>query len=261
MHLAADSSIQHTCRHMQLDVHGDYCCSVYVEAERGTPWLIDARALGAPLRVHVGDCAPVPAQVCALLPFALPPGYDLVLTPETWHCDADHLRVVSVDAVVADVDAVCVPTVSSVRSIVESKGPSEGTPALAQAVVSMEAQGLTGFLPQPLRRLGPIPPRDDHDPEVEPGDSDGDSHDTACKPTFCVISPDVVPEIVQLELEFPCTVDNALRELADAIDAARYRFFPRLIEARPQPSQFWALAVASLVDARGTNSCFQPDSP
>ena len=244
LHLAEDSCIQHTFRHMQLDVHGDYCRSVYVEAERGTPWLIDARAAGAPLRVHVGDCAPDPTQVRALLPFVLPPDYDIVLTLEKRHCDADYLRVVFVDVVVADVDAVCVPSVSLARSIVENKGPSEGTPALSQAVASMEAQGLTGFLPQPLRRLGPILPREDHDPEAEPGDSDADSHDTVCKPTFCVISPDVVPEIVQLALDFPCTVDNALRELADAIDAARYRFFPRLIEVRPQPSQFWALAVA-----------------
>ena len=244
LRLAVDSSIQHTFGHMQLDVHGDYCRSVYVEADCGTPWLIDARAVGAPLRVHIGDCAPDATQVRDSLPFALPPDYDIVMTLDKRHCDAGYLRVVFVDVVVVEADeAGALPTFSAWPAI-ESKGPSEGTTALAQAVASMEAQGITGFLPQPLQRLGAVPPREDHDPDVESGESGADSHDDACRPTFCVLSPDVVPEIVQLTIDFPCTVDNALRELADAIDASRYRFFPRLLEVRPQPSQFWALAVA-----------------
>ncbi|OLP99497.1 hypothetical protein AK812_SmicGene17930 [Symbiodinium microadriaticum] len=244
LRLAVDSSIQHTFGQMQLDVHGDYCRSVYVEADCGTPWLIDARAVGAPLRVHNGDCAPDATQVRDSLPFALPPDYDIVMTLDKRHYDAGYLRVVFVDVVVVEADeAGALPTFSAWPAI-ESKGPSEGTTALAQAVASMEAQGITGFLPQPLQRLGAVPPREDHDPDVESGESGADSHDDACRPTFCVLSPDVVPEIVQLTIDFPCTVDNALRELADAIDASRYRFFPRLLEVRPQPSQFWALAVA-----------------
>ena len=238
LRLAAESCIRQTLRHMQLDVHGDYCRSVFVEAESGRPWLIDARAVGAPLRVHFGEDAPVEEQVRALLPFALPPEYSLVLTQDRHLSSDDNLRVVSVDVVVTDTTNFRHPPNS------EAKLPSDATPALAQAVTCMEAQGLTGFLPQPFRRIGPIPPREDHDPETEPGDSDADSHDTVCKPTFCVLSPDVVPHVVKLTLEFPCTIDHALGELAEAIDAERYRFFPRLLEVRPQPSQFWALAVA-----------------
>ena len=237
LRLAADSCIRHTLRHMQLDVHGDPCRSVFVEAESGNPWLIDARAVGAPLRVHVG-AVPKPAQVLALLPFELPPGFSIVCTQDAAMSDDDLLRVVSVDVIVQDLPAQCH------SSTAEDKMPSAGTPALAQAVTSMEHQGLTGFLPQPLRRLGLNPPREVQDHDREPGDSEADSHEAVCKPTFCVLSPDVVPEVTQLTLEFPCSVDNALRELADAIDPERYRFFPRLLEVRPQPSQFWALVVA-----------------
>ncbi|CAE7611352.1 unnamed protein product, partial [Symbiodinium sp. CCMP2456] len=263
---------------MRLDLHGDFCHTVYTKASSVRSWLIDLRPLGFGLRLLLQDRPPEAADVRALMtcqrPGAildwsvceLPPGCTLCCS-EVLFSDVkpDHLPVVEVTwsasqesaqmVTAARLAKSVVPTAAagalpgtdpgSASPVIEFRSLPQGTEALRQAAQAHFNREDNEHLPEPLQRLEGfnIP----GDPQVARTDTDdsGDSpYSHTWKPTFVVLVPDMTPETVQVTLVAPCSVDDALQALIEASDADRYRFFPRFLEVEPQPSQYWGTVLA-----------------
>ena len=51
--------LMHTEQHMRLDVHGDYCHSVFAGPSSARPWLLDMRLIGHSVRAFFGGAEPL----------------------------------------------------------------------------------------------------------------------------------------------------------------------------------------------------------
>ncbi|CAE7272641.1 unnamed protein product [Symbiodinium sp. CCMP2456] len=124
------------------------------------------------------------------------------------------------------------------------KTPSEGTDNLALAVRTIQEQGAVGHLPAPFHRLGELPPNtegplpapDDHDLENE--------EDSVWHPTFMIYAMHTAPEEVQVTLRAPCDLETARGIVSAAMSDSRGRYYPHIVFADPQPTQYWGAVIA-----------------
>ena len=77
----------HTKEHMQLDVNGDHCHSVFAGPSSACPWLLDMRLLGLTVRVFFGHVEPTVADIVQCEPSVAPLQARLRLhssSPDLW---------------------------------------------------------------------------------------------------------------------------------------------------------------------------------
>ncbi|CAE7844688.1 unnamed protein product, partial [Symbiodinium microadriaticum] len=173
--------LMHTEQHMRLDVHGDYCHSVFAGPSSARPWLLDMRLIGHSVRAFFGGAEPSVDYVVQCEPSIAPLKARLRL-----HCTAPadsgspYLPVVEVSLLPLEdyahaalperlrtyeptgrpvdegLDSQTIhPTADSIR---ECKSPSEATPSLRQAAASEAVAAHAGILPAPFLRIGEAPP-------------------------------------------------------------------------------------------------------
>ncbi|CAE7190794.1 unnamed protein product, partial [Symbiodinium sp. CCMP2456] len=105
-------------------------------------------------------------------------------------------------------------------------------------------QGEVGHLPAPFHRIGEDPPQTEG-PIAPPDDAESDEESSSVwHPTFLVFALNTVPEEVQLTLHAPCGLDTARSAIGEAMSAGRSRYYPYLLFADPQPTQYWGAAVS-----------------
>ena len=235
LRLASHERVLGTDTHLRLDLHGDHCHTVLSGPAEDKPWLLDLRRLGFAPVVCFSESQPDAPAVARHLPGQFPDSLKLVCTCETPAPKREfYLPIVQVRVV---------PTIGSAPAA-SLRGFSLGTPSLRAAVATARVLEEEEHLPEPLQRIGD-PPLVVVGPEDEDDTVDnGAEEDTFWHPTFVVHALDTAPSHYRVALEAPCTVERALQELAGVIPIEKYRYFPRLLAAEPQPSQFWAAVLA-----------------
>ncbi|CAE7029298.1 unnamed protein product, partial [Symbiodinium sp. CCMP2456] len=124
------------------------------------------------------------------------------------------------------------------------KTPSEGTENLALNVQASQEQGIVGHLPAPFHRIGEFPPLAEG-PLPALGDHDSDDEDDSVwHPTFMIYAMHTVPEEVQVTLRAPCQIETAREAVSAAMSDQRSRYYPNIVFADPQPTQYWGAAIA-----------------
>lgn len=124
------------------------------------------------------------------------------------------------------------------------KTPSQGTVNLALAAQTMQDNGAAGHLPAPFHRIGEDPPYAEG-PMHGAGDegTDDDSDDT-WHPTFLVYAMHTTPEEVRVALRAPCGLETARGAVLAAMSEVRSRYYPHILFADPQPTQYWGAAIS-----------------
>ena len=257
----------HTKEHMQLDVNGDHCHSVFAGPSSAYPWLLDMRLLGLTVRIFFGRAEPTVADIVQCEPSVAPLQARLRL-----HCSAStdgsspYLPVVEVTlASQADFSVAVLPArldaqeqpwdddredpvpqvnQSAADSIRECKTPSEATPSLLQAAASEAVAMHAGILPAPFLRIGEAPPVQALILPDEGGDDEADEGGRTVPATVLLFAYEYTTEVVKLQLPVPCTVEDVVSLLADTCDYRRYSLLPLHVPVDPQPSQWWLAFLA-----------------
>ncbi|CAE7322558.1 hypothetical protein AK812_SmicGene13673 [Symbiodinium microadriaticum] len=233
----------HTKGHMQLDVNGDHCHSVFAGPSSAYPWLLDMRLLGLTVRIFFGRAEPTVADIVQCEPSVAPLQARLRL-----HCSAStdgsspYLPVVEVTLTSQEDSSVAV--LPSRLDAQEQPWDDAREDPVSQAAASEAVAMHAGILPAPFLRIGEAPPVQALILPDEGGDDEAEEGGRTVPATVLLFAYEYTTEVVKLQLPVPCTVEDVVSFLADTCDYRRYSLLPLHVPVDPQPSQWWLAFLA-----------------
>ena len=240
--LPSDADTLQTQVHLHFDLFGDQCHTVHAGLAPVQPWLLDLRPVGFSMQLFRSELPPSASEVAACLPCGLSPHHCLKICAVASGTGQDVLPVLRVS-----LEAIAAPPSCefAVDRPLEHKCPSRATSPLRDAVQAAVNDAHVELLPDPLLRIGDVPPAPALGMQpAEEGDAGSDDEGGLMPITVLLFAPELTPEEIRLRLHTPCSVDDVVSRLAEECDERRYALFPQHIPVEPQPSQWWAAFLA-----------------